>query len=186
MINRGNIITWLLVVITSVVVIVFSYGMYTTFRPYNILEIQSPLRILNNNKEVKPGDILEIQLTYQKHYDMMGTITDHLVNGVVTILNSSPSNVRKTEPGEWVTFVRYVHIPSNTPPGQYYIRMVTHYEPTQARQVTQSWNSELFTVMGECDTASLKTIKREINKILKYQQIHKKTSEENNKLLKTK
>lgn len=186
MTNKSNIITWLLIIITSIVLVAFSYSIYLLWRPYNILDIKAPVKVLNMNKEIKAGDMLELQFTYQKHYPVLGTITDQLVNGVTVTLGSSTSNVRVTDKGEWVTSVRYVHIPNSIQPGQYYIRMVTNYDINPFRQITQSWNSEVFTITGECDTASLARIQKELIQIRKYQKIHKKTSEENNKLLKIK
>jgi hypothetical protein len=185
-INRTNIITWSLSIITVIVLLVFGYAVYTMVRPYNIVELQTPLKVTNLNKEVKPGEILEVQITYQKHYPFLGTITEHLVNGVTTTITSGPSNVRVTAPGEWATFVRPIHIPDRTMPGQYYIRLVTHYEPNPFRTITQTWNSEVFTVVGECEESSLRTIKKELNQILQFQKKHKLTSEENNQLLKQK
>ena len=118
---------------------------YWYLRPYNPLEIEQPLIVLNQNKEVKQGEILEYLCVFNKNTDIKPRINRRLIDGIVYAFPQT----RPTNPVGANNFTCTAEIPHSIPVGTYVLDTSACYQMNPIREVCVDFTTEEFTVIGE-------------------------------------
>lgn len=110
--------------------------------PYNPLEIEKPLVVLNEDKIVSPGGILKYKCVFDKKTDKVPTINRRLVDGIYYQF----PEVRPTNPVGHNNFVCTVEIPHSIPEGMYYLNTKACYQMNPIREVCVEYSTDKFEV----------------------------------------
>ena len=130
-------------ILTSVVSLALTLTvLYMLFAPYKILEIEEPIKILNN--PVKAGDYISYQAHYKKYAGIAGHVTEQLVDTVGIAFNEYNSNLPV---GEHTIINSGFKIPLYTPPGKYHLVATVRYQVNPIRTIEYYVVSENFEVI---------------------------------------
>lgn len=117
---------------------------YWLWWPYEPIIIQGPIKILNEGKLVKAGQLLCYQITYKKTMKIDGVLTRKLVNDYTMDLRASYATAKV---GDGVDNVK-VWIPTHATPGKYTLWWSVAYKVNPLRTVSVAAESESFYVMA--------------------------------------
>lgn len=114
--------------------------------PYKPLVInEEPLKILNENKTVKQGDILVYEVNFTKNTDKKAVIYRRFVDGLIYNL---PPSYPLNKPGERINTTT-VDIPQVLPEGKYTLHSETCYQMNPIREVCVEYQTEEFEVIAK-------------------------------------
>lgn len=148
-VTREVVLSWYKHVIKAALSIVLLFGavfalilFYWSMYPYEVLRIDS----FNIDKEVVlQGERVCFQFEGEKYYDVSDTATVELVNGeairIMTYLANTPKGT--------VFKVHCFNIPYEVSPDQYQIRWTGKWKMNPIREVSETVNSKVITVMEE-------------------------------------
>ena len=124
---------------------VFMVGMvwYWHLYPYNPLEIEQPLRVLNEDKTVVAGEILRYHCHFTKHTDKIPAINRRLVDGITY---SFPETKPRNPVGE-NEFTCTLEIPRSIPEGNYRLDTQACYRMNPVREVCVEYSTDEFKVI---------------------------------------
>ena len=111
-----------------------------SFYPYKTLWINEPMKVIT--PVVKAGEMLFINLEYEKFTDKPSDINKQLINGMIHTYEKSYSNLPKGKHKYTYGMV----IPKFLSPGKYKVVFTVSYEVNPFRTVTKTFSSEEFTV----------------------------------------
>ena len=111
--------------------------------PYNPLEIEQPLIVLNENKTVVAGEILRYKCVFKKNTSIKPTISKRLIDGIVYAFpRTRPSN-----PVGDNDIICTVEIPHSIPKGEYILDTSACYQMNPIREVCVDYQTESFLVI---------------------------------------
>jgi len=117
---------------------------YYLIFPLKVIEFSNiPFPVINVNKTVKVGSLLQHKVEYCKHIDLTATASRQFINGLIFSMPSSIVN----NPIGCNTSVVNTMIPLELPPGKYFLRTVIQYNLNPIRAVTFTIDTEQFTVV---------------------------------------
>lgn len=111
--------------------------------PYNPLEIESPLIVLNEDKTVVAGEFLRYSCVFQKNTPIKPTIHRRLIDGIVY----SFPNSRPTNPVGSNNLVCSLEIPASIPAGDYILDTSACYQMNPIREVCVDYQTEEFKII---------------------------------------
>lgn len=128
-----------LVINISVLVILAFWLLY----PYDVISVESPIKIMNKDKTVRAGGMLIYEVKYDKKMDVSGRLTRKLVNSYVVDLRPSivTHGVGKGRA------LNVLHVPEWASDGEYYMTWSAEYKVNPIRTVRVTRQSEEFTVV---------------------------------------
>ncbi len=141
-ISRDSYLEFLAVAAFIAVISVFAVIIFWLYYPYNVLVIKDqPVKILRYAQ--KAGDYTVFQIDYCKYSDARGEVTwDITSKQSVTLL---PAYTDMT-PKSCAIIEDPVLIPSNLPPGTYYITWRVDYHVNPLRNVIYEFKSQTFAI----------------------------------------
>lgn len=122
--------------------IIFLIFMFWWVAPYKTLEVTQPYKIVNG-KELKRGDILIYEIEYCKYTNAQSTVRRQFVDGIIYATPEITANLKK---GCGIT-ANSITIPSNLPPGVYYLTIEVYYKVNPIRIITHELKTETFEVI---------------------------------------
>jgi hypothetical protein len=123
------------------------FAVTTTFWlwwPYNIIDIETPIKILT--PQVKQGHYAEMEITYSKHANMPGRRQIQLENGMVVILEKE-AMVSNLSVGKNITYRAGFRIPHNYPTGYCHATITISHDVNPMRTVTEKFSTQEFEVI---------------------------------------
>lgn len=115
------------------------------FYPYEPITFTHPkTRILNENRQVRQGEILQSEVDIIYAYNIPLTIDRRIVDGVVYY--TLPSTI-ETERGYHKYIQNGLTIPAHLPPGKYHTVLYLHFKVNPLRIITIKRESEEFEVL---------------------------------------
>ena len=120
----------------AVVLFIF-WGLY----PYNPIEFNQPHKIIT--KEVARGEHLIYEVDYCKNMTILPTITKTFVDGIIYAIPEIVAVDR--EVGCGVQQVS-MYVPKALPTGEFYIKIIYHYQVNPIRKIDVITNTEKFTI----------------------------------------
>lgn len=124
------------------------YLVYLMLIPVNIIEIEQPMNIVNENNIVNPGEIVKYEVNYCKFIDVNAQVSRTVVSAD-TINNPPvgyPTNLFSAPTGCDSFTSTSVTLPDDIPPGNYIVSTNIEYRPNPLRTETYNAVSEVFTV----------------------------------------
>lgn len=123
----------------------FGYIVYSLFYPFNPLEMQEPVEVLN--KKVKPGEMVLVNFNFKKNTKIIPDVSLSLVDGVVYII----PDYRPINPPGVVSdrIVGVMTVPMSIPCGEYLLKWVASYKYNAIRTVEVQYQSEKFYIDSE-------------------------------------
>jgi hypothetical protein len=124
---------------------------YWLWYPYDVIQIEQPIKIMNPDKTVHAGEMLTYRFAYNKRMNVSGTLTRKLVN----TYKLEYADVTVTAPIGKDTDQMSLLIPSFAHSGEHYIWWSASYKVNPLRTVVVTAESEHFMVIGEEGVAGL-------------------------------
>jgi hypothetical protein len=114
--------------------------------PTKVQEVELPLVILNDNKEVRRGEFLKLQVHIKKYVDKESTIHPSIIceNGYYYVYPSITSNMPIGE--QTFTVANIYQIPLDAPTGECIVRATDHFQLNIFRGISYVQESEEFTI----------------------------------------
>ena len=115
--------------------------------PFNIQEVELPLTILNENKEVRRGEFLKLQVHIKKYIDKPSVVSPTIIceNGYYYVYPNVTSNMPI---GEQTFIVSNIYqIPQDAPLGECVVRATDSFKLNIFRENTTVQESEEFKVI---------------------------------------
>ena len=140
---------WHIVAIITFVTTTIFVGLmlFWTVFPYQVSDVQEPIKILNENKQIKIGEPIEMELIVNKPTDIkpIGSVYITCDDGNLVTMNSSVTNLPV---GKYTVINNRYLLPPKVMVGakcQFNFRNV--YQVNPIRDITREWNSESFEVI---------------------------------------
>ena len=140
---------WHIVAIITFVTTTIFVGLmlFWTVSPYQVSDVQEPIKILNENKQIKIGEPIEMELIVNKPTDIkpVGSVYITCDDGNLVTMNSSVTNLPV---GKYTVINNRYLLPPKVMVGakcQFNFRNV--YQVNPIRDITREWNSEYFEVI---------------------------------------
>jgi hypothetical protein len=118
--------------------------------PYEVSEVQVPIKILNENKEIPVNDNIIMELEVNKPNDRpVATASRSIVCDDGNLITLAPS-VNNLPVGEYTIVNDTFVLPPKTRPGaKCSFVFVNTYKVNPIREITKTWTSEEFLVLRE-------------------------------------
>lgn len=117
---------------------------YIRFYPFKTVVFNTPeFKILNENKEVKRGEVLKFEIDTCKYINQSATVSRAFVNGLIF---NMPAITTNAPLGCNVAGVSQA-VPAELPPGKYKLRSIFIYDIRGIRTITHTIYTEEFTVI---------------------------------------
>jgi len=123
--------------------IVVGTGLYMAFWTMKSIVVDGTDKILNQNKLVRPGEVLIYSFKYCKYTDKQVAISRTLVGETTTSYPALPSTNR-VPPGCGTAVSQNLIVPEAVVPGFYTLRLSATYQFNPLRAPTVSYQSERF------------------------------------------
>jgi hypothetical protein len=122
--------------------VLIGYIGFNLLYPYPTMITENPAPVLN--KIVHPGEVLQVKINCEKFTDKPGVVTRQIINEIIYVMPSYISNypLGKSDKISYST-----KIPSELPPGEYYIHTSIQYDFPPFRTVIYTFDTEKFTVV---------------------------------------
>jgi hypothetical protein len=131
----------LMTVFFVVIVIMFIY-------PYTVAKIMCPAEVMNNNREVKVGDVLHYKLPYNTSFEMPEMVSQQLIIGNHTIASADVPNL-KIEPDKDYIDMQLL-IPKTADIGKARVKLMLRYKTFYGLQIVdRQRETESFTITTE-------------------------------------
>lgn len=122
---------------------------YWQFFPYQTAEVVEPIKVLNENKQVVKGDLLRLEISFNKESDYTPIVTRNIICSNETAFFAQSTSIGgNTRPqGQFTTIGEFgldANVPLNTP---CYFEFKNSYAVNPVRTITKDWRSETFTVV---------------------------------------
>jgi hypothetical protein len=128
--------------VLSLAAILIIYIGFNLVYPYPTMTVESPATVLN--KTVHPGEVLQVRINCEKFTDNPAVVTRQFINDIVYVMPSYTSNYVK---GKHDTISLSTKVPSELPPGEYYVRTTLSYSFPPFRTIIYTFDTERFTVV---------------------------------------
>jgi hypothetical protein len=116
---------------------------YWIWYPYDVITVETPIKVMNPDKKVKVGENLIYQIKYNKKIDVHGVLTRKLVNAYKLDLADSTATAPVGKDCDQIS----IPIPKHADCGVYYLWWSVSYKVNPLRVVTVSVESEKFEVV---------------------------------------
>jgi hypothetical protein len=116
---------------------------YWLFWPYNVIDVERPIQIMNEGKTVQAGDRLIYKIKYKKHMDIQGELNRKLINNYKIDLKDTLATAPIGPDCDKVA----IEIPRNAEEGTYYLWWSVSYKVNPLRVITIQADSEPFRVV---------------------------------------
>jgi hypothetical protein len=134
--------TSIAIITLGVLLTIFVTGLLTF--PYKVVDIKTPIPVLNKNKEVRIGEPVELEYDFCRHTDKTFTVTP-VLQGPIQV--SYPSFEAQGDTGCRVVISNTTKIQPYTPPGIYKLKIVSQAQMNPLRSITVTSFSEEFNVI---------------------------------------
>jgi hypothetical protein len=126
-------------------VIIFSMTVtWWLYFPYNVIDIETPIKILT--PQVKQGSYAEMEITYSKNRDLPGRRQIQLENGMVVILDKE-AMVSNLSVGKNITYRAGFKIPHNYPVGYCHATITISHDVNPMRTIVEKFSTAEFEVI---------------------------------------
>ena len=127
--------------------IIVATALFWTIFPYQVSDVEVPVKILNKDKQIRIGEQIEMELIVSKPNDLKpeGTVFITCNDGNLVTMNSMTANLPK---GDYRVVNNRYTLPPKVAVGttcQFNFRNV--YQVNPIRDITKDWYSEEFTVI---------------------------------------
>ena len=115
--------------------------------PFKIQETKLPLTVANDNREVRRGEFLKLQVHIKKYVDSASRISPTIIceNGYYFVYPSVTSNMPMGE--QTFTVANIYQIPIDAPIGECIVRATDHFKLNLFRSVNFVQESEEFRII---------------------------------------
>ena len=134
--------------------LVVATGLYMAFWPMKSIVVDGDDKILNPNKQVRPGEVLVYSFKYCKYTDKQAAISRTLVGETTTSYPALPSTNR-VPPGCGTAVSQNLIVPEAVQPGFYTLRLSATYQLNPLRAPTINHQSERFEVLPKATSSSV-------------------------------
>lgn len=129
---------------TTILVLIM---LFWTIYPYKVSEVKVPIKILNENKQIRIGETIEMEIQVSKPSDLRpdGSVYITCNDGNLVPMNSITTNLPI---GEYAVVNRLYKLPPKVAIGskcQFNFR--NSYQVNPIRDITKEWYSESFEVI---------------------------------------
>lgn len=140
---------WHIIAIATFVLatIIVATALFWTVFPYQVSDVEVPIKILNENKQIRIGEPIEMELIVSKPNDLKpeGNVFITCNDGNLVIMNSSVTNLPK---GDYkVVNNRYTLPPKVAVGTKCAFNFRNVYQVNPIRDITKDWYSEEFEVI---------------------------------------
>ena len=119
-------------------------------KPYKTADIVEPISVLNINREVAPGEPIQMELHITKYnsYPVEGSNSILCDTGRIYIIQSMTTKLSPSLPtGTFVRFQNKYKAPLDVSPGtKCHFVFRNSYKVNPIRTIIRQWNSETFTI----------------------------------------
>ena len=116
---------------------------YYSIFPLRVTEVSNaPYQILNENKTVKAGGLLQHKVDYCKYVNISSETIRQFVNGLIFTMPSITTN----NPVGCHEIVATTLVPKELPVGEYYMKITKIYRLNAIRTFTETYTTEKFKV----------------------------------------
>lgn len=131
-------ISWITLIAAILLIVLAAYWL---FYPYQLAEVKSPYKVLNN--PVVAGENMRFMIEFDKHVDLNATISRQLVNDVTI---TYPSVVTNTRAGHHEYIVE-LPTPEYVDEGEYIFKHTACYHVNPLRTICLDYESEVFQII---------------------------------------
>lgn len=129
---------------TTILVLIM---LFWTIYPYKVSEVKVPIKILNDNKQIRIGETIEMEIQVNKPSELKpeGSVYITCNDGNLVTMNSMTTNLPV---GEYTVVNRLYKLPPKVAVGskcKFNFRNV--YQVNPIRDITREWASEDFEVI---------------------------------------
>lgn len=140
---------WHIIAILTFVMltIIVATALFWTVYPYKTADIQVPIEILNENKQVRVGEPIQMKLVYTKYIDNLpkGDVYLKCSDGSIIELQANTAN---RPAGSYVVVVDKYRIPDRAIEGtKCRFNFRNTYQVNPIREIVKDWYSEEFEVI---------------------------------------
>ena len=140
--KRNDILFIVSMAIVILTLFIGVYYLYLMFWPAKVITANSdPLKIVT--EEVRHGEMVQYVADVCKSKDIQARGYNQFVNHVVINTDSRLSNM----PAGCEKFIAGTEVPDILPPGEYRLRVSLTYKVNPIREVTQTFETEPFTII---------------------------------------
>ncbi len=139
---------YMLMAILAIAVTIIGLYVYWQFVPITIYyDMEQPYLVMNENKEVRMGESVEVKQKYCKKGDKFADITAFLMNESESFCITLYHMGSARSEGCYDNTVGTAIIPDGIKPGEYKIKYVIHVNINAVRDETVILETELFKVV---------------------------------------
>jgi hypothetical protein len=135
------VLAFLILIAASLMIIFVAFNL---LYPYPTMIVESPAKVLN--PIVRQGEALQVQINCEKFTDRPGLVIRQFINDIIYVM---PSYVSNYGIGKSNRVSLSTKIPTELPPGEYYVKTTIEYEFPPFRNITYSFDTEMFTVVKQ-------------------------------------
>jgi hypothetical protein len=148
---------WLFILAIIVDLLGLAYMGYLAFWPMKSIVVHGDDKILNPDKQVRPGEVLVYQIDYCKYTDKQAAVTRSLKNEKTTAPYPLLAATNNVATGCRKATVRNLIIPDGVEPGFYTLELSVSYQLNPLRVATVRHRSERFEVLPKLPQPSSDT-----------------------------
>ena len=131
-----NILTYITLVLTTILVV---QALYLTYFPFKVVEL---IKFETAKKVVKRGETLQYVLDFKKNYNFIAQVKYFLVDGIIVSMEDGSTH---RSIGSFTVKNEKV-IPTTILPGNYKMRIEMTYKISLWRDLVYVWESNYFRV----------------------------------------
>jgi hypothetical protein len=137
-----RIITTILTTSSILFVLFAIIALFIFLYPFNIIDVQLPITIINPQKTVSPNGIVEYNVNYKKHYDIPAIVSKQLVlrNKRIYNYDAQYDNLCIKE----TNVIGTLSLPQNVSKSYGKIRIIAVYKLFGIREVPYTYETEEF------------------------------------------
>lgn len=133
--------SWIILLMAMGIIL---YVGYLLFHPFKTMDVVEPIKIVNENKEVKVGEPIKSELEFCRYTDRIATVTT-VLEGPIQI--TYPPKESRLDPGCRTIVGGSTSVQEYTPPGEYRLKIVAEYKMNPIRTITKVFYTEEFNVV---------------------------------------
>jgi len=124
--------------------------MVWSFYPYSTAEIQTPIKVLNENKEVAINGVIIMELNIDKRTDVFPDVTRNVICDSGRTYQVPNNQVTAPRPkGTYVSTVKFDMADTLLVGEHCFFRFTNDYKVNPIRSIVKTWDSEIFTITAK-------------------------------------
>ena len=132
-------------VLTIIVVSMACVTTYWLVYPYDVITVESPIKIMNTGRMVEPGGMLVYKISYNKKMNINGIVSRKIVNTFKIDYKDTLATAPIGKDSDEIL----LPVPMFSMPGEHYLFWSASYKVNPLRTIVVTVESERFFVIGK-------------------------------------